>query len=213
MPGWDVNFTRGSGGPLLLSGIELNQCAPIGPTWLNKISYALLLGPSTATGRADLAGVPGLGASSGLKQKPIHDLRSWCGAIRNCPNKVYARIPVGHQVRPKFGDVPRCVSGMSEPSCFVLDQTRLFTEHTSTFGDSVSLGDYTGGMGESRLTSSHVSLPGLRREGALIGRQNELEAFNAALGYVTTAGKGGLMFITGEAGIGWWSSPRQGFAE
>ena len=57
-------------------------------------------------------------------------------------------------------------------------------------------------MVESSSNPNHISLPSWRRQGVFVGRQHELEALNAALGDVATVGQGGLVFITGEAGIG-----------
>ena len=62
--------------------------------------------------------------------------------------------------------------------------------------------DYTEGMSQTPSTPNHSLLPGWRRQGAIAGREHELESLNAALHNVVVEGRGGLVFVTGEAGIG-----------
>ena len=68
--------------------------------------------------------------------------------------------------------------------------------------EPVITSDYTDGMTESPSDTNHISLPRWRRQGVFVGRQLELEALNVALSDLATVGQGGLVFITGEAGIG-----------
>ena len=62
--------------------------------------------------------------------------------------------------------------------------------------------DYTGRMSQTPSNPNHSLLPGWRKQGAILGRQHELESLNAALHDVVVERRGGLVFITGEAGIG-----------
>ena len=62
--------------------------------------------------------------------------------------------------------------------------------------------DYIGRMSQTPSNPNRSLLPGWRKQGAIIGRQHELESLNAAMHNVVLEGRGGLVFITGEAGIG-----------
>jgi len=57
-------------------------------------------------------------------------------------------------------------------------------------------------MSQTPSNPNHSLLPGWRRHGAIVGRQHELESLNATLHNVVVEGRGELVFITGEAGIG-----------
>lgn len=57
-------------------------------------------------------------------------------------------------------------------------------------------------MSQPRSTPNAISLPSWRRPSAIVGRQHELESLTAALDHLVAEGRGGLVFITGEAGIG-----------
>ena len=57
-------------------------------------------------------------------------------------------------------------------------------------------------MSESLSNLNRSMLPNWRRQGAIVGRQHEFESLNSALADVVEESRGGLVFITGEAGIG-----------
>jgi predicted ATPase len=57
-------------------------------------------------------------------------------------------------------------------------------------------------MFESSSSPNPSLLPTWQRPSAIVGRQPELKSLNAALEDLVTEGRGGLVLITGEAGIG-----------
>lgn len=80
----------------------------------------------------------------------------------------------------------------------VVDRSRTSVNRLAPGGSS----HYTGGMADESSNRIHTSESSWRRPSAIVGRQFELESLNTALGVLITEGRGGLVFITGEAGIG-----------